>query len=334
MTTRPPAPRAPIGPLARLVLVAATLGATAFALLAAGDVLPAPPVTIQPAGWLRWLDLSGPAGAIMAGVRLAALAVTLYLLVIVVLHLASLATGLSNVVVLTRAVSVPWVRRLLQSIAGIGLAASMTAVTTLTTMPAGAVTMDAGLSVTVTATDADAGVPTMRRLDPDPPTFESGPPDTDTARTPTSVTPAEGPAAPTMRRLDADNDTEPPPDPIGPPTTGTQAGPVSELTSGDPPGSAAPPPEAAPTEPPTPPVAWASGPGAETESWTIAPGDHLWGVAARTLAATWHRPPDDLEVARYVSDLIDANRAMLVVPGDADLVFPGQVFTLPPITAP
>jgi len=69
------------------------------------------------------------------------------------------------------------------------------------------------------------------------------------------------------------------------------------------------------------------------DRWVIQPGDHLWGVARRTLAGAWHRPPSDAEVARYLDRLIDANRAVLVVPGDADLVLAGQQFALPPVPA-
>ena len=69
----------------------------------------------------------------------------------------------------------------------------------------------------------------------------------------------------------------------------------------------------------------------DERTWTIAPGDHLWGVAARTLADARHRPPADAEVARYLDRLVDRNRSVLVVPTDPDLVYPGQVFTLVPV---
>jgi hypothetical protein len=63
--------------------------------------------------------------------------------------------------------------------------------------------------------------------------------------------------------------------------------------------------------------------------WVIAPGQNLWSVARRTLEHVDGRPPRDAEVLRYLDRLIAANRAVLRVPGDPDLVYPGQRFVLP-----
>ena len=81
---------------------------------------------------------------------------------------------------------------------------------------------------------------------------------------------------------------------------------------------------AAPAPAPTPPP-----PAAATI--TLAPGDHLWSVAARTLAAAWGRPAGDREVAPYWRLLVDLNRSSLPNPSDPDLVFPGEVIRLPPV---
>lgn len=64
---------------------------------------------------------------------------------------------------------------------------------------------------------------------------------------------------------------------------------------------------------------------------TLGPGDHLWSVAARTLAAAWGRVPSEREVAPYWRLVVDLNRAGLPNPGDPDLVFPGEVVHLPPV---
>jgi nucleoid-associated protein YgaU len=72
----------------------------------------------------------------------------------------------------------------------------------------------------------------------------------------------------------------------------------------------------------------------ETEApatWTIAPGDHLWHVAEQTLSDAWGREPTDAEVAPYWDALVEHNRATLAVPGNPDLVYPGQIFELPAI---
>jgi hypothetical protein len=62
----------------------------------------------------------------------------------------------------------------------------------------------------------------------------------------------------------------------------------------------------------------------------IQPGDHLWHVSVATLRAARGRPPTDAETATYLDELIARNQSVFAVPGDPDLVFPGQVFELPP----
>lgn len=72
----------------------------------------------------------------------------------------------------------------------------------------------------------------------------------------------------------------------------------------------------------------------EASSWTVAPGEHLWGIAHHTLATAWARPPTDEETATYLDVLIATNEERLPVPGNPDLIFPGQVFELPPVGPP
>lgn len=69
------------------------------------------------------------------------------------------------------------------------------------------------------------------------------------------------------------------------------------------------------------------------DTWTIRPGDHLWGVARATLA---NRGLDrsDAATASYLQTIIEANAEVFVVPGEPDLVYAGQVFVLPDPTAP
>jgi hypothetical protein len=69
-----------------------------------------------------------------------------------------------------------------------------------------------------------------------------------------------------------------------------------------------------------------------TTTWTITAGDHLWQVAASTLESTWQRPPTDAEVTSYWQALVELNRDRLAVPDQPDLVYPGQVFELPPVS--
>lgn len=74
----------------------------------------------------------------------------------------------------------------------------------------------------------------------------------------------------------------------------------------------------------------ATGPG----SWTVSAGEHLWGIAHRTLEEAWSRPPTDAETAAYLGSLVARNQDRLVVPANPDLILPGQVFELPPVPPP
>lgn len=68
--------------------------------------------------------------------------------------------------------------------------------------------------------------------------------------------------------------------------------------------------------------------------WEVRPGDHLWSVAARTLASTWGTAVSDGEVTPYWRAVVDANRDRLVDPANTDLILPGQVLTLPTPPSP
>ena len=59
------------------------------------------------------------------------------------------------------------------------------------------------------------------------------------------------------------------------------------------------------------------------------PGDCFWTIADDVLHRAWGRAPTDAEIVPYWHRLIEANRAELADPGNADLIFPGQVFTVP-----
>ena len=65
-------------------------------------------------------------------------------------------------------------------------------------------------------------------------------------------------------------------------------------------------------------------PGAET--WIVETGDHLWAIAAETVADRTGRT-DDESVGAYWQRLIEANRH--IVGDDPDLIHPGQIIELP-----
>jgi nucleoid-associated protein YgaU len=69
---------------------------------------------------------------------------------------------------------------------------------------------------------------------------------------------------------------------------------------------------------------------ASPRSHTVVAGDHLWDIAERTLAAAWERPPSPEELASYWRQLVAASIGRLAS-GDPDLIFPGEVIDLPAI---
>lgn len=62
---------------------------------------------------------------------------------------------------------------------------------------------------------------------------------------------------------------------------------------------------------------------------TLAAGDHLWSVAERALTDAWSRAPSEGELAPFWEQLVEANRDRLADPSNPDLVFPGEVVTVP-----
>lgn len=70
-------------------------------------------------------------------------------------------------------------------------------------------------------------------------------------------------------------------------------------------------------------------PVADAATWTVAPGDHLWSVAERVLADAWGRQPAEAEVVPFWEAVVETNRPGLPDPANPDLLFPGQVLTLP-----
>ncbi len=68
--------------------------------------------------------------------------------------------------------------------------------------------------------------------------------------------------------------------------------------------------------------------------YTVVSGDCFWTIADDVLHRSWGRAPTDAEIVPYWLRLIEANRAELADPKNADLIFPGQVFTVPSPSAP
>ncbi|MBV9951968.1 MAG: hypothetical protein JO291_08455 [Acidimicrobiia bacterium] len=77
---------------------------------------------------------------------------------------------------------------------------------------------------------------------------------------------------------------------------------------------------------PAPPAAAAPA----TATWTVQPGESLWGKASSVLSEAWGRAPTDREVAPYWRSLVDVNRSRLADPANPDLIFSQQVLEVPP----
>lgn len=87
-----------------------------------------------------------------------------------------------------------------------------------------------------------------------------------------------------------------------------------------------------PPEPATPaiaPPARAVSHHGGADVWRVVAGDHLWHIAVVTLTARTGEAPDAAAAAAYLEQLTLANRDRLVDPQNPDLIYPGQVVTLP-----
>jgi len=63
-------------------------------------------------------------------------------------------------------------------------------------------------------------------------------------------------------------------------------------------------------------------------SVVVEPGDHLWKISASHLEGILDRPAEPAEIDPYWRVVIETNRALLTS-GDPDLIYPGEVITLP-----
>lgn len=163
-----------------------------------------------------------------------------------------------------------------------------------------------GLGAVPAGAADDGTAATLRRLAGDTPTT-------------TLSRPPEGPAttATTLRRLP---DAAPaPPAVVAAETT------LRRLPDTRPP----PPPPAPPPEASAPPAAVAAPPSPGWREVEVQPGESFWQLAERHEAERLGRPPTEREVGACWQELVAANRDRLAVPGDPDLVFPGQRLLVP-----
>ncbi len=71
--------------------------------------------------------------------------------------------------------------------------------------------------------------------------------------------------------------------------------------------------------------------GSVAHTVTVRRGDHLWSLSEHHLERAWNRTSlGEHQIARYWVQVIEANRAT-IRSGDPDLIYPGEVITLPPV---
>ena len=156
-----------------------------------------------------------------------------------------------------------------------------------------------------------------------------------------------GSLAPSPVRADGAPPSTPPPtmQDLGPaggpgtPTSTASAAPATPDPSALAPGRGSPAPEEpAPTDTPAEPGERdANDPepaGTVPGTWVVAPGDTLWHVAEVSVGLELGRPAAPAEVLEGLRLLVAANADRLVIPGDPDLILPGQELVVPsPLSA-
>jgi hypothetical protein len=137
-------------------------------------------------------------------------------------------------------------------------------------------------------------------------------------------------AAPVVADLDHRDRTALPDGP--PPSVRTgraqEAEPTPTVPPSPPPTMHAALPPALPPTPAAPPPASPTG-----SSHVIAPGEHLWSIAADHVAASTGRPVSEVtpaDIAPYWLRVVELNRSRLRS-GNANLVHPGEIVELPPL---
>ena len=276
-------------------------------------------------GLAAWLAHRDPVLTVVALARGVGLVLATYLLVTSGLALVAGLTRSRALSRLARAVTVPALRRLLPATLGVGLVLATTAAASPGATAGSPSPGSTGRAPTPTTTTVPSCAGRPADEAPRSLPHHRGRAATTTERPPTPTTsPPPPPHSDDIARFHLD---APPPAPS--PTTTTSAprhttAPPSSRSSQPTPRSPATRPSTSAT-PHGPAATHADGP----STWTVRPGDHLWGIASATLRHRLGRAPTDAEVEPYWRRLIDLNRSRLVDPGNPDLIFPTQVFDLP-----
>jgi nucleoid-associated protein YgaU len=269
-------------------------GVTTAGLVAAGEGRLGFPVPAGPTEVLRWWSTAGPVIGAVALLRVAALIIGSYWLLLC--SAVILARSCGRLMWLAR-LRLPGTNRLLRRAAG----ASMLGATVLAAAACGPGGANRTLSGHVPAPPVlvpVAGAPEPAAKGPQGPT-RTGPQGVTRTAPPaeaTTVPPAEATTIPPAQAT-----TIPPAEAVQP----------------------RPSPGPSPLEEPAPSA------GPVVNRWTVRPGDDLWSISESVLAARTGRRPDDRAVASLWLKVIEANRATLPDPANPDLIFAGEVIVVP-----
>lgn len=303
------------------------LGTALFHALGDGSLTPPP---LDPSGWGPWIEGRDALVATMALLRLLVVALCWYLIGVTSVGTVARLLRAARLIRLADALTVPFVRQLLQQTLGVVLATTVVTATTGPSLaaPVGVPVPSPSASAAHVATDmGEDDAPADAMLDPA--WFDAALPARVPARTGVGIArrtqasaerpPVQGPATDdppevTLRGLPAPGDAEGPPLPWR----------IAEAEA-----------------PPIPDeLADVSVAEVAPDSCTdgiphlVRSGESLWRIASHRLQVVFDRPPTDAEIVPYWRELIAVNRDRLPDRDDPDLILPGQELLLPPVAAP
>jgi nucleoid-associated protein YgaU len=310
----------------------AALGVAIGLLLLMGKQGLSTPSILEPSAWPTWAaERDDPLEVAFALLRLVGLAAAWYLLGVTTIGVVARLLRWGRLVNAADVLTVPWVRHLLQAALGLGLAtAAVTGTTMGQTVPVAAAGTVVAVQEPVSQESASLGTII--------PVAATRPDATEVLRVVPPATSPQAPAAPSVQAPAAPSVQAPAARPVqAPPAVSAQASQPASTPK--------------PSPPPAPSVQERAAPSAQASQPASAPevvkklkasvqdqrgtyvvrhGDHLWGIAEKALEQAWGHSPADEQIAPYWQQLIEANRAEFVDPGNPDLILPGQALVLPP----
>lgn len=305
------------GPLPTRALAALALAGCLAALSAGATQLPGPPA--HPTDLMTWWTSADTAIAFGGVLRIVAMGLCGWLLLVTVVELVAVVAGWRGLARWAhRAAPAAWRVLVLRPVTAGTLAlpilapVSMPVVAAQTAVDSGPESDSAGgpavLTMTLGTHSEDSATTTTEPVDPttSPTVIVTIPDDLHDHETPAVTTSTSAAMTPPA--------TSPPT-----PSTPADDGPAVSLEVDERPD------DAIPASDPDDILA------IDSESYVVVPGDSFWRIAAVRVEASLGRIPEPSEIVAYWTRLVAANEDRLPVPGNADLIFPGDEVVLPGI---